>query len=217
MTDRRLFKYIDALIAGRRPPEFQADPEDLEVLRAAIALREARPGDAIPNDQFVSDLYEKLADQEGSQSAPITRLHPLHRGRVILAGAAATIVLLAGTVVATENINHSSGTPIAAKIPNPHDLRTGTFETADNQITGQIVAYRGHPSWVFMNIAGSNYSGPIVCKLQVENGMTVAVGGFNLHSGKGEFLRNISVDIANLRGAKLVTSNGSIVASATFA
>ncbi|MDT4930082.1 MAG: hypothetical protein QOF92_2949, partial [Pseudonocardiales bacterium] len=28
-------------------------------------------------------------------------------------------------------------------------LRTGTFQIADGQVLGQIVAYRGNPSWVF--------------------------------------------------------------------
>ena len=48
MTTRRLSAFLDALAAGRRPRSFQADPEDVEMLRVAIALRAARPGDAIP-------------------------------------------------------------------------------------------------------------------------------------------------------------------------
>ena len=48
-------------------------------------------------------------------------------------------------------------------------------------------------------------------------GSTVAVGSFELHHGKGEFLQNIKVDISRLRGAKLVTANGAVVALATFA
>ena len=68
-----------------------------------------------------------------------------------------------------------------------------------------------------MNVGGSNYSGPIVCMLQVENGSTVAAGVFDLHDGTGEFSRTIQVDIGRLRGAKLVTPTGAVVASATFA
>ena len=41
MTTRRLSAFIDALAAGRRPRSFQADPEDTETLRTAIALRAA--------------------------------------------------------------------------------------------------------------------------------------------------------------------------------
>ena len=72
MNVRRLSAYIDALVAGHRPPRFRADPEDLEVLRTAIALRAARPGDAIPDDAFVSALYDELVDQD--RPAPIVEL-----------------------------------------------------------------------------------------------------------------------------------------------
>jgi hypothetical protein len=217
VTRRRLSTYIDALVPGRRPPDFRADPDDLEVLRTAIALRAARPGDANPDEEFVSDLYEELAGQASPQSAPMAHRPAPRRGRAVLAAVAATIALVAGTVGATEAVHRTPGTPGTALVPHAGDVRTGTFETADNQVTGQIVAYGGHPSWVSMNVDGSNYSGPIVCTLQVENGSTVAVGVFDLRGGKGEFSRSITANISRLRGAKLVTPTGSIVALATFA
>jgi hypothetical protein len=45
----------------------------------------------------------------------------------------------------------------------------------------------------------------------------VAVGAFELHNGTGQWARTIRANIGRLRGAKLVTSTGSTVASATFA
>lgn len=215
MTGRRLSAYIDALVAGRRPPRFRADPEDLEVLRTAIALRAARPGDSTPNEQFVSDLYGELADQD--RPAPIVEIPRARRGRTILAAVAASLVLVGGTVVATETTKHSPGTTATALAPRTGDVRTGTFLTANDQVMGQIVAYSGHPSWVYMNVDGLSGSGPITCKLQVEDGSTVAVGVFDLHRGQGDFTKTIKVNIGSLRGAKLVSANGSIVALATFA
>ena len=82
---------------------------------------------------------------------------------------------------------------------------------------GQIVVSRGTPSWVFMNVGGTNYTGKIVCKLQVEDGSTVATGAFVLNGGKGVFSKAIQVDVGRLRGAKLVTPSGDVLASATFA
>jgi hypothetical protein len=217
MTGRRLSNYIDALVARRRPPGFRADPDDLEVLRTAIALRAARPGDGLPDEKFVSSLYEELADRGGSEAAPTAHPLTLRRGWAMLAAVAASVVLVGGTVLATETIDRTPATPATALAPRPGAVRTGTFETADNQIMGQIVAYSGHPSWVSMNVDGSKYSGSIICKLQIENGSTVAVGVFDLHRGKGQFSRTVTVDISHLRGAKLVTSTGSTVAMATFA
>lgn len=216
MNRRRLSAFIDAIVDGRRPPGFRADPDDVDVLRAAIGLRAARPGDSQPDEQFVSALYERLANEQPAEVISIDRPVRLRRGRAALAAVAASVVLVGGTAVATEAFNQA-GAPAAIQAPQGRVLRTGTFETTDNRVMGQIVAYRGNPSWVFMNVGGSNYSGPITCKLQVENGSTVAVGVFHLHGGMGQFSRTIQVDIGSLRGAKLVSSSGSVVAAATFA
>ena len=186
-------------------------------MRTAIALRAARPGDANPDQQFISDLYEELVGEAGAPVVPIARPAQMQRLRNALVAAAAAIVLVGGTAVATEAFNQTTVVPAAVQAPQGQNLRTGTFLTADNQVIGQIVAYRGHPSWVYMNIGGSNYSGPITCMLHIQDGSTVAVGDFDLHRGTGEFSRTIRVDVGQLRGAKLVTPTGSVVASATFA
>jgi len=84
MTTRRLSAFIDALAAGRRPRPFHADPEDVDMLRVAIALRAARPGDSVPDENFVAELHEQLADN--LSPAPQTNIHPLrtHRARAAL-------------------------------------------------------------------------------------------------------------------------------------
>jgi hypothetical protein len=217
VTSQRLSAFIDALAAGGRPKHFRADAEDAAILRTAIALRVAHPGEANPDDRFVSDLYESLAaDQARTRVAPGVHQLKRRRVRIALATAAAVVVLVGGTTVVTEGFNHAALTPSASEAPQGKALRTGTFETADSKVLGQIVAYRGHPSWVFMNVDEPNYDGAIICKLQMEDGSTVAVGTFELHSGLGQFSRTVQVDVDRLRGAKLVNSAGSIVAFATF-
>ncbi len=73
MTGRRLSAFIDALSAGRRPAPYRAEPDDVEVLRAAIALRAARPGDAAPDDAFVAGLYESLVEESSAPDASNVR------------------------------------------------------------------------------------------------------------------------------------------------
>lgn len=218
MTSRRFSAFLDALAAGRRPKHFRAQPEDAEMLRTAIALRAARPGEAAPTEAFVEGLFQQLSDQ----AAPATTLAPrpvvTHRARFALVAAAAVGVLVAGTTFATENLHHPAATSATARVPQGSELRTGTFQAEDGQVLGQIVAYHGHPSWVFMNVAVPNYNGRIECMLQVDNGRTVAFGTFTVHDGIGQFSKSIgNVDVAHLRGAKLVTSTGTPVADATFA
>ena len=217
MTNRRLSAFIDALVSGRRPGRFSADPDDVEVLRTAIALRAARPGDAKPDEEFVSGLYEELASQARTQLAPNVRPVKFSRGRAVLVAAAASVVLVAGTAATTEALNQGRQAPVAVPAPHGQVLRTATFETPNHLAVGQIVAYRGNPSWVFMNVDVADYDGRIVCMLRSDSGSTVAAGAFELHDGVGQFSRTLRVDFGRLRGARLVTPGGSLVGSATFA
>ena len=216
MTNRRLFAFIDALVGGRRPTGFDATPEDIEVMRVAVDIRAARPGDNLPDPAFVSGLYDELSQQAGGKTASIARPIPIGRRRMALVSVAAGLILISATAVATEAASHAAPAQTALQAPYSSSLRTGTFETTDGRVMGQIVAYRGSPSWVFMNVGDSGYSGAIVCKLQVADGSTVATGTFQLHAGKGAWSKTIHVDINRLRGAELVTSSGKVVASATL-
>jgi hypothetical protein len=217
MTKRRLEAYLDALADGKRPDPFDADPSDVDVLRTAISLRSARPGDGVPDDGFVDQLYEELAEQANPRIVPISRQGKVRRRRTAIAAIAAGLVLVGGTAAVTETVGQVAVTPAAVPAPHGSSLRTGTFETTDGRVMGQIVVSRGSPSWVFLNVGGANYTGTIVCKLQVADGSTVATGAFMLHGGKGGLSKSIQVDVGRLRGAKLVTPTGAVVASATFA
>jgi hypothetical protein len=219
MTRRRLSALIDAIAAGRRPKRLRAEPDDAPVVRTAITLRAARPGEAAPTEAFVEGLFQRLSEQTDRPTVSELRPVPAHRARYALAAAAAAAVLVAGTVVATENL-HTSGTAPAAtaQVPQGTALRTGTFQTTDGHVLGQIVAYRGHPSWVYMHVDVPNYEGRIECMLQVDDGTTVAFGTFTIHDGVGQFSKAIgTVNVGRLRGAELVDSDGSAVAAATFA
>jgi hypothetical protein len=208
--------FLDATATGRRPKRFRAESGDIAVLRVAIELRAARPGDAAPTTAFTEGLFGQLFDQASNQDTQIRAL-PVHRGRIGLVAAAAA-VLVAGTAVGTETLSHHPATRAAAQVPQAIAVRTGSFQSADGQVLGQIAAYRGDPSWIFMNADVPNYDGTITCMLQVDDGSTVAFGTFTVHDGVGQFSKTIgAVDVSHLRGAKLITSSGTSVADATFA
>jgi hypothetical protein len=227
MTGRKLSAFIDALVAGRRPGRFSPTPDDVDVLRMAISLRAERPGDATPDDEFVSALFEELKAQASSRAEPDlqpvrmtgsgARRIQISRGRFAIAAVAAGLVLVAGTTSATEAFNHARTAPAAVAAPQGDVLLTGTFESSDHRVVGQIVAYPRHPSWVYMNVDVANYNGRLVCMLQSDNGSTVAAGTFEVHGGVGEFSRAIPAGLGRLRGARLVTPTGSVIGSATFA
>jgi hypothetical protein len=218
MSARRLSAFIDAIATGRRPSRFRADADDAELLRTAIHLRAARPGEAAPTTAFADGLFRQLSEQLNGQEARRPEPMPIRRRRTALLAVPAAALLVAGTAAVTETVNHAATGRSAAHAPQRNELRTGTFQTLDGQVLGQIVAYRGHPSWVFMNVNVPNYDGPIKCMLQVDNGSTVAFGIFAVHNGIGQLSKTIgSVDVSDLRGAVLATPTGSAVAEATFA
>jgi hypothetical protein len=216
MTTRRLSAFIDTLAGGGRPRSFQADPGDVEMLRVAIDLRAARPGDAMPDETFVAELHEQLADH--LSPAAHTNIHTLkmHRGRAALVAVAAGLALVGGTVAVTETSNRATVQQSASAVPQGQALRTATFQSPTGQVAGQIVLYHGHPSWVYMNVDLPRSNGPVKCELHLANGEVVAAGTVQLHNGGGEFSQSIHMDAGNARGATLYDSSGEVVASAIF-
>jgi len=216
VTARRLTAFIDALVAGRRPDPYQADPDDVEVLRAAIALRAARPGDATPDDEFVAGLYESLAEESSPSVASNVRPLRMRRTRAAIIGVAASIALVGATVGTTEALSNGATTSSAIQAPHGKILRTASFETAQGHALGQIVVYGGTPGWVFMNVDVPTAASTVKCELRMMDGSVVAAGTVDLHHGTGVLSKKIRVDTSRLQGATLYGPSGSVVASATF-
>jgi hypothetical protein len=216
VTSRRLSAFIDALVAGRRPEPYRADPEDVEVLRAAIALRAARPGDAVPDEAFVAELQRSLVE---ASRVPDEKVRPLRmrRSRVALVAVAASAALIGGTFVATEATNPAATTTSAIGVPTGKVLRTATFETSHGEALGQIVVYGGSPGWVFMKVDVPTGQSSVKCELRMEDGSVVAAGTVDLHDGSGMLAKKIEVDTGRLQGATLSSDSGAVVATATFA
>jgi hypothetical protein len=242
MTTRQLRGYLDALATGKRPRGYPASAEDGAVVRAAIALRSARPGEDAPHKEFVTGLFQRLS-AERAADGPAAVDHPKSAQRRIpatpiplsvnrsgaaagsmslrsrqgaLVAAAAAVVLVSGSVAATHQWeNRGPSTPVPAL--STAAVRTGSFQTTDGQVLGQVVAYRGRPSWIFMNVSVPRYEGRILCKLQVADGSVVAFGAFTMHHGVGQFSRSLDgVDVSELRGASLSGDSGATMAAATF-
>ena len=214
MTTRRVSAFLDALSAGRRPRSFEADAEDAEMLRVAIALRAARPGDAKPDETFVAELHEQLAHDLNPSVPSNVRPMRIPRARAALIAVAAGVALVGGTFAVTETSNTVQ--QAAVGVPHGQALRTATFEAPSGQVAGQIVLYHGHPSWVFMNVDVPNSNGSVRCELHLANGDVVAAGTVQLHDGSGVFAQSIQMDAGKARGATLYDSSGAVVASAIF-
>lgn len=124
MNARRVTAYVESLRRNRRPKAFTPDPDDVEVMRAAIELNNAEPDAAQPRPEFVSDLHRRLADQLDDAEAPAElEAARLSRRRVIgglgAAAATAAAAAVAGVVIDRELLNSGSSTP---SVPTAQEL-----------------------------------------------------------------------------------------------
>jgi hypothetical protein len=215
VNSRRVASFVEAVLSDRRPGPFEADPVDADVLRVAIAMRAARPGAEGPDERFVAQLRQELA-LEGRRPATTAAHPPVTRRARLMLGATAVVSMLGGTVAATTTVDHALAASGAPHASSGQLLRMGTFRSPDGQAVGQLVAYRGNPSWVFMSIRDPGMNGTVRCRLETEDGQTAATGKLLVYNGKGEWARPLSADISRIRGATLSTASGSTLAVAAF-
>jgi hypothetical protein len=217
VTRRRLRAFVDAVADGRRPPPFRAHPDELDDVRTAITLSAARPGGSEPDPRFVEGLLAELREGQPSAARPGAAITPIRRrGRSAVVSLAAAAALVGATFGVTEGLDHGASHPAASSVAG-HPVLTGSLETSDHKKLGQITLFGGSPSWVFLNLAGVGRDGPVRCLLESESGSVVATGAFSVQGGTGEWARPLPDGVASLAGARIVTSTGVTLASATFA
>jgi Rieske Fe-S protein len=105
VTRRGVRKYVDDLLAGRRPESFPADDFEAAQIRTAIELRAARPGADEPRPEFVGDLKNRIAQQlsqEQPDDSTPARHGPSATRRQVIVGTAAA----ATAAVAAVSIDH---------------------------------------------------------------------------------------------------------------
>jgi hypothetical protein len=214
MRGRHERAFVDALAADRRPSSFEADPSDVDVLRVAVTMRAARPGDDVVDPGFVARLHQQLVLQLREPKASASRA--ISRRARLAMGAAAVATMMGGTVAATTTVEHALVASSAGHANQEQLLRMGTFESVQGRRVGEIVAYRGNPSWVFMSVNDASMSGSLSCMIRLSNGQTAATGSFQVNGGRGEWARTVSFDVSRFRGATLTSPTGTVLATAVF-
>jgi hypothetical protein len=130
--------------------------------------------------------------------------------------AAAALVLVAGTVTATNLMSGHTAAPVAARAPGTATVRSGVLLSADGRPVGRTYAYTGSPSWVFMDVHGSSLSGVYTCELELADGSVVPAGVVVVYNGTGDWAHTVTVPVSKVRRARLVNSRGATVATAAF-
>jgi nitrite reductase/ring-hydroxylating ferredoxin subunit len=100
-ADRRLTRFIKALLEDRRPPRAPAD-DDAGAMQVAARLHAAHPGGADPSPAFVDQLARRL--REAGDHEPVRLEATIHRRR-FLAGGIAAVAASVGIGVGVERLH----------------------------------------------------------------------------------------------------------------
>jgi hypothetical protein len=171
--------------------------------------------------------FETRVAQALTQGAPVRERRPYRglrrRVRLRFASAVAAFALAFGfggwaVGTAIEDITAGPSHPVQAGTAM---LWGGlTSAQAAGKPTGEVYAHPGSPGWVYMSVdladAGNPYNGTVSCQLERHDGSTVRLASFTLHDGYGYWGGPASIDPSALSGARLTSSDGTVLATARF-
>jgi len=128
--------------------------------------------------------------------------------RMLSAAAVAAAVIVAGL--------GGWGLHAATSSPDASPLSSATLLTATHQTAGQIYFYDGSHRWVYMSVDIGSGNGTVICQVEGPDGHLTTVGSFQLTGGYGYWGSPDPVTNGPLTGARLVTTTGTVLATATF-
>lgn len=106
----------------------------------------------------------------------------------------------------------SNGTSSPASTP----LHSAALLSASHQTVGKIFYYQGSPRWLYMSVDMPSGNGTVLCQVQSGDGHVATVGSFRLTDGHGYWGSPAPGTDGQLTGARLVTTDGTVLATASF-
>ena len=130
--------------------------------------------------------------------------------RRVLAAAAVVVGLLAAALGGWGL--HATATPTASS-----SLTTGKMiATDDHSQVGRVFMYNGESRWMYMSVDLESGNDTVICQLVSADGHITTVGAFRLTDGYGSWGSPAWTGDGPPVGARLVTANGTVLATATF-
>jgi hypothetical protein len=95
-------------------------------------------------------------------------------------------------------------------------LTSASLVTAGNHDVGSVYLYSGDSRWVYMSVDLGAGNGAVICQLIGADGGVTNLGSFRLADGYGSWGSPATGTTGPLRGARLVSATGTILATASF-
>ncbi len=167
---------------------------------------------AEPPPGFESRVMERIGLAVPSPRPLRQRWRPAwgHAPRRVLA-AAAVVVAVLGAALGGWGLRAATA-PAASST-----LSAGTLVAAsDHDHVGQVFVYNGDTRWMYMTVDLESGNETVVCQLVGADGHVTTVGSFQLSDGYGSWGSPAWTGNGPPAGARLVTANGTVLATATF-
>jgi cytochrome b6-f complex iron-sulfur subunit len=169
-----LRRYVDDLLAGRRPRPFAPNEFEAAQIRTAIDLRATRLGADAPREEFLTELHRALAARRDGTVTPLVQRYSPNRRQVIVgtsaaAGIAAAAVAVDHLIVDTKDTGSDSTiTADKGTQMTPDDGMWQRVASSSDVLDGEV-----HPFDV----------GSVVGFVRRVNGRPEAVSGICTHQG----------------------------------
>jgi hypothetical protein len=161
--------------------------------------------EAEPSLGFETRLIERFRGGDA-------RRRTLRRQRVGVFAVAAMLAAVIGVGVGAIVTNHGArNSPSATVRPTTGRLMSG------GEVLGDVTISSGSPSWMIMDIDAGVLSGTVWCQVTLANGHTETVGKYTIADGYGSWIAPIKGSGSDVRSARVVNANGTVLAQATFA
>ncbi len=191
--------------------------EELEQLsRAADAVVSVAP-ELEPSVGFEVRLFNRMGLADDPAPVPITRDRG-RRGprrwvagtpRWALASAAAVVALLVGL-----SVGWSIGSPSGTAHPT-EAVATAALKERGNAV-GSVATYGGSEPWMIVTMHGSSANGMLTCEVVTDNGVTHKIGTFSATYGYAAWDAPLRVAPQDVQKAVVVSSNGTVIATASL-
>jgi hypothetical protein len=131
--------------------------------------------------------------------------------RALAATALGLAVIAAGLGGRRIGVGTSPSTSSAAA-----PLTSASLLSAAHSTVGNLFLYSGTPRWLYMYVNLGSGDESVTCQVVGANGRATTIGSFWLADGHGAWGSQDPGNVGPLTGARLVSENGTVLATATF-
>jgi len=133
-----------------------------------------------------------------------------------LLAAAAVLAAIVGAGLGGWGLGHSGGVAPAASAQLASASFVSVAGSSAGQTVGKVFAYQGNPRWLYMWVEMAPSNSAVTCQVVGTDGRVTTIGSFQLADGYGAWGSPDPGYLGQLRDARLVTANGTVLATATF-